>query len=253
MIVVDSREKALIKLLKKTDLTVETKHLDIGDIVVTHEDHEIIIERKTISDLLSSIKDGRYKEQMMRLTSACSNSNHNIFYLIEGPFEKNVWKKISDSDRELVHTLMFSISYYHGFSLIRTQSIDESVQVLMSIFLKLKRDGERKPYYKCEEKELTEGKTDKNYCEIIKKKKSSNITPENINHIMLQQIPGVSLAISTSIFNTFGNIANLINEIQKDQACMKNMTIENNKGKTQKINKTTIKRIIEFLNPPISP
>ena len=42
----------------------------------------MIIERKTLNDLASSIKDGRYKEQGYRLSN-CSLHNHNIFYLIE--------------------------------------------------------------------------------------------------------------------------------------------------------------------------
>ena len=44
------------------------KNLDLGDIIIEYNDIPlIIIERKTIPDLLASIKDGRYKEQKKRI------------------------------------------------------------------------------------------------------------------------------------------------------------------------------------------
>ena len=43
----------------------------------------LIIERKSLNDLASSIKDGRYAEQSFRLSNI-EHHNHNIVYLIEG-------------------------------------------------------------------------------------------------------------------------------------------------------------------------
>ena len=42
---------------------------------------QLIFERKSLADLISSIKDGRYIEQSFRL-SECSLDNHNIYYII---------------------------------------------------------------------------------------------------------------------------------------------------------------------------
>ena len=41
-----------------------------------------LIERKSLNDLESSIKDGRYNEQSLRLDKY-DLANHNIYYLIE--------------------------------------------------------------------------------------------------------------------------------------------------------------------------
>ena len=48
--------------------------LDLGDIIIsTNEDEELmIIERKSLNDLASSIKDGRYAEQSYRLNGVVS-------------------------------------------------------------------------------------------------------------------------------------------------------------------------------------
>ncbi len=66
MIIIDNREHHLINLLEDNEITIEKKNLDLGDIIIIKENYKILIERKTISDLCSSIKDGRYKEQKIR-------------------------------------------------------------------------------------------------------------------------------------------------------------------------------------------
>ena len=96
LIKVDYREASLLQQMNNLILTVpsfksikiKTENLPIGDIIINNEtEDKIIIERKSISDLLSSIKDGRYDEQSYRL-NGLDNHNHNIFYLIEGDINK---------------------------------------------------------------------------------------------------------------------------------------------------------------------
>ena len=82
----DSREpKGILELLNSRVSNIETGNLDIGDFIIKDDNDEIkmIFERKTIADLMSSIKDGRYKEQSYRLSQFPLN-NHHIFYVIEG-------------------------------------------------------------------------------------------------------------------------------------------------------------------------
>jgi len=62
-IVIDNREASLIELIK----TAKVKQLHLGDIQFMYHGNVVcIIERKTMSDLLSSIKDGRAREQKAR-------------------------------------------------------------------------------------------------------------------------------------------------------------------------------------------
>ena len=59
---IDNREK--IKNLFPKDLNITFENLDIGDYIISKENMSyIIIERKTIPDYWSSIKDGRLREQ----------------------------------------------------------------------------------------------------------------------------------------------------------------------------------------------
>ena len=86
-IIVDSREVHLIPLLNDSKI----KQLDLGDIHFVDENDNIkcIIERKTVSDLSSSIKDSRSREQRSRLLSFRNETNCRIIYLIEGTFFSN--------------------------------------------------------------------------------------------------------------------------------------------------------------------
>ncbi len=101
-LIIDSRETKLydecLKLKQTIDnykkINIESKSLDLGDIIVKDDDDndKLIIERKTISDLISSISDGRYNEQSFRL-NGIEHENHNIIYLIEGALKKSYFTK----------------------------------------------------------------------------------------------------------------------------------------------------------------
>jgi ERCC4-type nuclease len=102
--------------------------LPLGDIYLkTDEDKDImIIERKSVQDLLASIKDGRYEEQSYRLTHSSGFPLHNIMYIIEGtiqnlplPLKKTVFSAIT------------SLNYFKGFSVIRTTSSRETAELLV--------------------------------------------------------------------------------------------------------------------------
>jgi len=82
-IVVDEREKksGIPGILKGIGISLEIKTLPIGDYIVAPE---TVVERKTISDLVSSIFDGRLFDQCNRL------KEHYQFpiLLIEGNFDE---------------------------------------------------------------------------------------------------------------------------------------------------------------------
>ena len=93
IIKVDVREQEMFKLIKYyleispsyKNITIVSENLPLGDVIICDENNveRLIIERKSIRDLSSSIKDGRYEEQSYRLNGS-PFSNHNIIYLIEG-------------------------------------------------------------------------------------------------------------------------------------------------------------------------
>ena len=250
-LIIDVREKLLIesvKYLKSSDkkfadIEFETKNLDLGDIIIKDKEGNdiLIVERKTTQDLISSIKDGRYNEQSYRL-NGIEHHNHNIIYLIEG----NI--KGLSSDKQMVYSSIFSINYYKGFSVYRSDNVQESAYILLNMCLKLNKEKDKKPFYSLSTNETeTEDKEEKKYCSVIKKKKNSNITPENFGEIVLCQIPSISSVTAIAIMEEFKTINNLIEKIKENPECLNDITYLS-KDKKRKISKTCIKNILEFLN-----
>ena len=116
-IIIDNREKRLIKLVRALkdeyglkNLSINVEKLDLGDVIIKKDDKEILVlERKSLNDLASSIKDGRYDEQSFRLTNY-NIHNHNIVYLIEG--DLSTWEdKRRKMHSKTLYTALFSLNY----------------------------------------------------------------------------------------------------------------------------------------------
>jgi len=283
LIKIDVRENDLIANIKGIientmayrDLEISIESLPIGDIILSDKEKDlVIIERKTVNDLLASIKDGRYEEQSYRLNGS-SYHNHNIIYLIEGDINRVNRFKDNRIDKTTLYSSLFSLNYYKGFSVLRTFSIEETAFFICNTICKLKKGmiENKKAYYsnhtcleenkdidkeKEEDKVLENshddiGKNDEEkeenipYVNVIKKVKKENITPENIGEIMLCQIPGISSVTAIAIMSQYKCIKNLMEEIEKDNSCLEKITYVNSKGQTRKLNKSCIKNINVFL------
>ena len=143
---IDYREAKLIPLLRemvkstesKFDISVVDENLDIGDIkIYDGENLLLIIERKSVADLASSIKDGRYNEQSFRLNSHPLH-NHNIIYLIEGSIES--FKSYSRIDQSAIYSAIFTLQYYKGFCVFNTKNMEHTSKYVYKIATKLFRE-----------------------------------------------------------------------------------------------------------------
>jgi ERCC4-type nuclease len=252
---VDSREPlGLIELLKVRVKNIEFGNLDIGDFIIKNDNNEIVMifERKSLNDLISSIKDGRYNEQSFRLSNFPLN-NHHIYYVIEGNITDFISKN-NEQTRKMLFSSMLSLSYTKGFSLLRASGWLETVEFLIRFMEKL----EKMPPPKIQNADLKSGfpengevyeelsQQPQQYSDVIKTTKKSNITKNNIGEIMLSQIPGVSIVAAQSLMVEYKTIKNLINILEKDERCLDNFKIECKNG-SRKISKTTVKNLIEYL------
>jgi len=286
IIKIDVRESELIRVVKELisnipsfkELEVIVETLPLGDIIISDKTSEkLIIERKSVTDLLSSIKDGRYEEQSYRL-NGLNHHNHNIIYLIEGDINKANRFKDSKIEKLTLYSAIFSLNYYKGFSVLRTFNIEETGIYICNTANKIRKSllDNRLPYYSNDINVLKEppngAATDlkespngdnvnakeqetnketecqeKDYVCVVKKIKKDNITPDNIGEIMLCQIPGVSSVTALAVISKFQNISNLITSIQTDENCLNDIFYTNAKNQQRKINKTSISNIRTFL------
>jgi ERCC4-type nuclease len=230
------------------NITLEKQVLPLGDIVlVTDENiHLCIIERKSLQDLLASVKDGRYEEQSYRLLHTHEYHRHNIFYLIEGVMTTLKTSK----EKELVYSIMTSLQLFKGMSVLRSSSQNETAKMLISMANKIKKElkkGNTLCFSNIPKNCLEETTENENkYCNVVKKVKKENITSENIGEIMLCQIPGISSVTAIAIMNKFHSISKLIEELKQNPDCLKTCMLENG-GKSRKINKKSIENIKKYL------
>jgi ERCC4-type nuclease len=272
LIKIDTREQELFKncesiilaVPKFKDIKLVFETLPLGDIIINDGTNDcVIIERKSLSDLAASIKDGRYDEQSYRL-NGLAHHNHNIVYLIEGDMNRfNSFKE--RIDKQTLYSAMVSINYFKGFSVIRSYNIEETAMIACNMVYKLVGgfkagkvgfysnkpvehttvSDEQNNDTETEKNDITQP-TEKDYCSVIKKVKKDNITPENIGEIMLCQIPGVSSTIALAILSTFKTLPNLIKAIQEEES-LSNICTTDSSGKSRKISKAAIANIIKFL------
>lgn len=204
-LVIDNREHELIQKLQNTNKIV-IEQLEIGDIIF-RQDGEIIlvIERKTVNDLKSSICDGRGREQKARLLGTIPKNR--IMYLIEGSLDRPLTSKINGLPVSTLVGSLINTQLRDGIKIYKTAAIEESVEFIRKLFDKLENDGNN---YFCDE----ENKTASNYAATLKKSKKANMTPEVWFIAQLSLIPQVTENVASVIVEKYPTIKDLILEYE---------------------------------------
>jgi ERCC4-type nuclease len=270
-IVIDERERDLYSKIdsivnlegNNTSIQLSREVLPLGDIVIQTDSQRnvVLIERKSFSDLLASIKDGRYEEQSYRLIHSGEHSPHNIIYIIEGMFSQ----LRTPMEKKIILSAITSLNHFKGFSVIRTCSLNETADTIVWMAEKMEKEfqkGKRAAYtlnransdtsspinpLATDLGELTnENVSSSDYCSVVKKVKKENITPENIGEILLCQIPGISTVTAIAVMKKYGTFPKLIEEIKTNPGDLENIVCENG-GKSRKISKSCVKNILAFL------
>jgi ERCC4-type nuclease len=254
MLIIDTREGKLIELIRKTTsftIPYEVKNLHIGDIIISsvkYPEKQLIVERKCMTDMICSIKDGRYKEQKLRLQSEVekSNSNTRICYLIEGV--------INDlrlpNDKTLLYGSIVSSTFRDNIPLLRTNSLNETLDIIIRIHERMSK--EITDFFKensikktsventiettnttldtqtiivdtipeievlnnttntTDTTETTDITGNNLYLQSIKKCKKDNLTPKLWNQLSLTNIPGISSTIAIKINEKYKSIKLLL-------------------------------------------
>jgi crossover junction endonuclease MUS81 len=261
-VIIDEREASLYDMclehenLNKELIVLEKRVLQLGDILFTNDDETttfLCIERKSLLDLLASIKDGRYSEQSYRLSN-CFPNPHNVVYLLEGMLS-------TVKDKKLVISCIASLNYFKGFSVHRTISLAETAMYILCMADKIARefkkggkasltasapipDGLSLPL---NTPELNNPSVEKplestDYCDVVKVSKKANITKENIGQMLLMQIPGISSTVSIEIMKPFASFIEFVDRIRLEPEYLSQIKVNG-----RKIGSNVIKGINEFI------
>lgn len=239
------RETDVMESLRNLSISFQTENLPLGDMVIRSSSGTdlLIFERKTFSDLLASIRDGRYQEQSMRLLNTGDVHSHNIIYLIERDSKCN-------KDLRTIRSAMVSLQYYKGFSVMQTISVKETAELLASFLDKLTREekqNKKKPAFS-ERVDNNNMTTSHNYCSVVRRVKRDNITPNNISEIVLCQIPGVGEAVAIAVAKAYPTFTELVDALrEKRVAALTDLRTSQSNGTQRRISTTVMKSIVTFL------
>ena len=172
-IVVDEREKksGIPDLLKGIGISLEIKMLPVGDYIVAPE---TVVERKTISDLVSSIFDGRLFDQCSRL------KEHYQFpiLIIEGDIDEI--EELTENPL-VFYGAISSIAIDFKIPVIPTPNATHTSKLLISM---------------CSRKDASKGP-------FIKKiRKSNDLQKQQLS--MLCSLPGVGEKTAVRMLEKFG-------------------------------------------------
>ena len=129
---VDCRELQLVSILKKKKFPFTTRQMSVGDIEIFSEDSgRIIIERKSVDDLYSSIKTGRLMDQLSRIFEHERRDTKSMVVLVlEGQLLAGT------TPPAIYHTVLAtytSLLLRDRLSVLRTDSVDETARLVVSL------------------------------------------------------------------------------------------------------------------------
>lgn len=224
---VDCRERALLELFQVGEIPMEIKSLDNADMQIWKNDEtlEMIIERKTFQDLLSSIQDGRWTEQKIRGLSFLSDKgipSHKFLYIIElgddlwndmgtvneAQHNKHSFSSITaDSGWNAITNLL--VVYGIPFLLVRDVKMTSDTVLRLCRQINKRRDEDVPANY---QKALLASCHNKN---TVMNKKKLNYDSSMFFLNCLTGIPGVSYKMATQIQIVFPTLRKLIDYVDE--------------------------------------
>lgn len=182
-IYVDDRElnSGVPEILKDLGVVVITKQLSVGDYVINED---TAVERKTISDLVSSVFDKRFFDQLERLSSTYANS----FLIIEG----NVAKIREITDRwKAINSALVSATLSFNVKILYSMDKRETAEILKMISEKASSEPKRK------------GIT------LHDKPKFENIKQEQ--EYLIEALPQIGEVLAKRLLEHFGTVREICN------------------------------------------
>jgi DNA excision repair protein ERCC-4 len=181
----EQRSGILEELEKKSDhftfglCTLSTGDYWIGD--------RIIVERKTVTDLMDSIKSGRVFDQAYRMRQ----SGKNCLMIIEG--DKTVLETSSMSDNAVVGALIH-LTVFVGIPVIWSRNIGETAFILSDI------------YHQCRQQGLPRQKP------VIHRTQGIKITNKQRQKLfLLQNLQGIGIKRGLALLRSFSTFENILN------------------------------------------
>lgn len=198
-VLVDDRENWRADLVEAYPQNVTSVRLDDGDIQMwCGDDLILIIERKTISDLCASVKDGRFVNQRNNLKTKYDKAR--ILYLIEGPISfsaRDDARRVHSMDIAVLRGSVINTLVRDGIHVFCTRDYRDMLGFLRNTIDRLIKDPR---------KYIGNEPTP----DVIKTKRKTGADHDSTYIAMLCQLPGISQTIAKQIAKQCPDITSLV-------------------------------------------
>lgn len=225
---IDVRENKIIDLLSMGSKDFNIKMLDLGDILLHDEKNYLLMERKTWSDLHSSIIDSRFREQRSRLQQWKSD-NQKCIYIIEGKYTDEY-----EIEKRTLERLMIAYS----IPVFYTSSLEGTVELIQEW---MSMDNLDK-LFSC--RSIEEDQIEARMHNVLKK----NYSDSNLFFMeILFSLKGVTTAMAKSIGSEFLSIHDFVYCFYTDKenwkSKMYSITYKTPKNNEKKLHKNIVEKI----------
>ena len=170
-------------------------NLHLGDFAIcVQEEIVLLVERKTVADLLASLRDGRFREQLHRLRETPANK----MYVIEGVSclqDIVELPGIDDRRKASLETMCTNLCVRDNIPVVFTRDTDETERFILSVLKRVTKNPERY-VHACASASAQHVDT------LAKKTKHTDF--ESVCTAMLTVLPGVSPKIAHEVYQLCG-------------------------------------------------
>lgn len=201
-ILIDHRESAVQSLLmplgsQTPPVHIDVTHLPLGDFFLVSSDTGVLIERKSTSDFLSSLRSNRLWDQLLRLMKADTLLGYPLkrkLLIVHGAFDQDLsipWPQIMGAYMEIL--------FVYDIPLVVCED-DEALYQCLRILIQRE----------------TQGKNDMLPSSRWFRKHLSPHLPEmDLRRYVLASVPSVGDVLARNLLDHFGSIAAVANATEK--------------------------------------
>lgn len=232
-IVVDtnSAENFIFEFLSSRGVPTKRERLDVGDILLRHGGETIVIERKKLGDLASSIaSDHRYHEQKARqlaMVAADETGKTRIVWIVEGPLIPLDVTLAGGTSVRSVESAVIKTAVRDAIPILRAVDGKALSEMVLYMYEQLAKGG-------LNAEDATQKRIAEGYSGVVSVKKSKNSDSTLTWKMMLATVHGLSMTKATNLVERWPSplaLAKEIDGLDRKAAIKLVAAVETNKRK----------------------